>query len=230
MAKNKTIAPEVLNALVDAKVVEQLPWKELPVRYQELTGKKAGWRTIHRWVLDEIGNVALPDRVSKGRKDQVTNAFETTNALTLAMDMMVGTYQEWRVLYERHFRSMAVTEADRADEDVEGRSPIPLTEQELKRMDQLRKEIVSFFLTGVASLKKAQIPNDLFQQTFGGGAAVNTSPSPTASYPGGTRADAAMEETWRLLEDLNERHKKERIGYHRPLTIDEDELDLAEDD
>ena len=212
MVNTKKIAPEILSALVNAKLVEQLTWKQLPKRYKELADDTRDWRTLRRYVLDELGGATLPERVSKRLKDQVEGAFETTNAQTLVLHVLVGTYQEWSVLYERHMRSMSVTEADREDEDVNGRLPSPLSDQESKRMDQLRKELVSFFLTGVASSKQAQKPNHLIMQAFGAGVPVNTAPSPDAQIPVWAQPNEASEKKMQELIDLNERHRREGLA------------------
>ena len=144
------------------------------------------------------------------------SAFEATNALTLVIHVLVGTYQEWRVLYARHLRSISVTEADREDEDINVRLPTPLSGQELKRMDQLRKELVSFFLTGVASFNQAEKPSDLLHQAFGAGDPVNTAPTQDAQIPAWAQPNEATEKMAQKLQDLNDYHKREGAALSRP--------------
>ncbi len=228
MPNVKDISDDVLKQLLDAKQIEQLSWKDLPQRYKEITGDTADWRTLKGHVIARMGGEFLPERVSKITNDAIRQAFEDANAVTLAMRVLWGAHEEWNILYSRHLRSMAITPEDA--KDAEAAMAPPLSEKELLRMDNLRHDITSFFFTGITMMKSADESTGLLQQAFGLGATAAAAGAIVgASGVTSTLADDAAETTRELLEDLNERHRLEGIGHHRPRIVEVDEYGDNED-
>ncbi len=228
MPNTKTISEDVLKQLLDAKQIEQMSWKDLPARYEELTGDTADWRTLKGYVIDSMGGELLPARVSKITEAAIRQAFEDANAVTLAMRVLWGTYEEWNILYSRHLRSMAIAEEDVSEDDT--KTVIRLKPEEILRMDSLRHDITSFFFTGITMMKNADESTGLLQQAFGLGATAAAAGAIVgAEKVGNALAETAAETTKALLEDLHERHREEGIGHFRPRIIENDEYGDDED-
>ncbi len=219
----KKIDPQVLQALSDAKLIEQVPWKQMPKRYKELTGEGIDWRTIQRHLSENMGAALLPGRVTSQVRELIEKAYAEANAVTIGLRVLVAKYQQFSLFHERYLRSLAVSAADREDPDLAAGLPTPLTNDELQRMDQLAKDISDFLFKGMAAMKEgSSYSTELFQRAFGAGAVVAAEALVEAGEEGSALAlvEAVGKRSTEMLENMNARHRKEGMGHWRPQAGD----------
>src|SRR5690606_12862572 len=98
--------PEVLSRLTEARIVEQMPWKQLPSLYQEVTGDTADWRTLRTVVMKDAGAASLPARVNARVRASIEQAFDRADLAKLVVHALTARFHEWSLLNDRMLRSI----------------------------------------------------------------------------------------------------------------------------
>ena len=227
----KAVSTEILELLIEERASRQLSWTELAELCEEQTGKSIDWRTLKNQIIRLSGGRDLPKRVSKNMVESITYAFETSNALVLAMKVIGGVYNEWSLLYNQHTEYMAVRLEDRTTEDM----PKALSAVEVARMDSLRKDIVSFFFQGIRLMKDAESSTEVLQRIFGEGMKAGAVAglevgSEVESLRRGDVMLKANEIAEGFLVALNDKNRAEATGSYRRMLTEkvEDEYGDAE--
>ena len=216
----ETIDPEVLSALIHAKI-RQLPWTKLPERYKELTGDAADWRELKEYVLENVGMAILPGRISSQSRDQVLRAFDSANFDALGVPELMDQYLEWSCLRDRSVNSLAVYDVDQENPAPNIQPPNALSTTEVSQMDRLPKLIARTLLREIAAMAQPQDSNGLFQAAP---LLASDSKNEVAFAQKFARlAKEVGEKSVRMLEEINERHKREGIGHYRPQIEDQDD-------
>lgn len=232
------ISEEVLSKLVEARSIRQVPWLGCVDIYKELTGDDIDYRTLRDQVNESVNGYTVPDRVSKVRKEQIEAAYEDANIVVFIMNLITTRFTEFSIYHKRHLMWL-INQTPDAEEPYPG---VALTEAEMERMEHIYQDMMSFWWRCQDALRTMQGSTQSLSVLMGVVEAAVTGGDPSALaienglVPSTPRlpalspksAEAALE-TYKMLEELNERHKAEAIGFYRPLSND-DEREEGEDD
>ncbi|KKN86923.1 hypothetical protein LCGC14_0264860 [marine sediment metagenome] len=223
-APRKITDPVLLEALMDIRVTEQVPWRDMPERYLELTGEEVDWKTIRTTLMREYSLELLPERVNKFLRESIdSNTSEVQDVMKLSIMAYNIRFVEWLSLVERQKQS-------EIDKQVESEDPsIEFNEQDYTRMDMLWNELMGFNFRMMEMLKSVQ--GETFAvNIFSGGSKENDTGVVVEGSGNWMEniVDKVAATTKQLVVDIDTRHKEEVRGNHRVLPSMEEDL-LEED-
>ncbi len=213
-----------MEELFDIKLSEQIPWKEMPTVYAELTGDTHDWKTIRRAMLRDADEL-IPERVNRRVKETVARLNDQTDMVQMILIMLRSRFSEWILLNERRLQA-ALDDPDAAGERVK------FGMQEIQRMDEIWNDTQGFFFRISTLMRDLHVDGGAMLQAL-------MPLTPEAIIEGEAPKElqvGSMEEmlekvqakTTNMMEGISQRHKDERRGHSRELPALEE--DLVEDD
>lgn len=231
-APRREFDPEILSQLVDIRLKEQVPWKALPTRYLELlpTGTREAapdWRVLQREMMGDLDALIMPTRVHKKMRARLTAEFDKADLGAMMMTVLLARYGEWNLLHSRMLRNAA---AAGLQDDVEERLAAPkFTAGDRERMDLLAGEVLSILFRVTELMRTTNIAdNSIFKlmESVGGDSpgVRGYAESEEAVHVTKRMLLEVREETVKMLEGVNERHKAAGTGHYRPRPVEESDL------
>ena len=241
MAKRRDFDPNIISELVDIRIKEQVPWKELPQRYMELLPEDSDegepdWRTLQKSLLSDVGAYAMPTRVHKKMRAKLAAEFEKADLGAMLMHILMAKYGEWNTLKYKMLMNAAT--AGMRDDDEEKINTPRFSASDRERMDKLSDDMTSMLFRMSDIMRTVNISdNSLFQLMEDvDGDAPKLTPYGTQQLSGDvdiTEITKKMiqdvsDKTTSMMDSIQEKHKTMGIGKYRP--IPEEEIDLLEID
>ncbi len=222
----KITDPAILRNVMDVKITEQLSWPALAEWYEDEYKEPIHHTTLRRSVMRDAPTLLIHERVSKRVKFAIENIWDQVDILRLVMYMFNGCFAEWGLLHEKSLMSYM-------DEGT------LFTDEEKKRMDGLRADMMSFFmraLTVMRDLKSVDAPTPEFELLLHANAKGPAAASDNAEVEGQLTPTSITEmvalvaqKTQEMLDGVHNRHRESGSGFYRQLP-DDDEYDLMEVD
>lgn len=218
----KITDPEVIRKLMDLRTIDQVPWKELPAHYKELTGgEEANWQTIRSTLRREAPMDFLPARVSEGIRLIIEEKqAEVYDVFRLTLVAFNVRFAEYMALVGKQ----RLAELDKAvpEEEKDG-AEVAFTPEDLARMDLLYNDMLSFSFRFAGILREM---GGVGQHEMAQGMGINAASATVEEVADEALAiEATIERvvakvalvTSQELEAINAAHAVEVRGHHRVL-------------
>ena len=218
------LTPAVRERLIDARLIEQMPWIEVGKLYCELTGESRDWRAVRGALMSEAPMRLVPQRVSSHVRQAIEGLMDRVDLMKLLMYAVTARFHEWSMLHDR----MILCELDA--EGGEAR-PRKFSRDERARMDTLWNELMGFFMRGLDLMRQMNAGNSAVLDVFVHPPPAEVADGTVTINPGVVKSQVLEEfrtTTQRLMEGIMERHKAAGTGYFRP--IEASVLDVEESD
>lgn len=228
-----TFDEEILRRLVERKIKEQIPWKEMPTEYMSMlpedsTEEKPDYRVLKREMMKNADVMVMPERVHKGMRSRLKHEFEKADMGIMLMDVLMSKYSEWNLLHSKFLRY--VTASSVVDEPLDGVAKF--TPADTKRKDKLADDVVSYiFRIGELMRGMSLTDNSLFvmlRQVRGEHTGMEPSTDQQQiSIDESIRqvVDEVSQVSKQMLGNIGTRHKELGIGKFRPLPEEEEPED-----
>ena len=241
MAKRRDFDPYIISELVDIRIKEQVPWKQLPERYMELLPEDSeeaapDWRTLQNALLDDVGAYAMPTRVHKRMRAKLESEFDKADLGAMLMNVLMTKYGEWNTLKYKMLMNAAT--AGLQDDDEEKIKTPRFTASDRERMDKLSDDMTAMLFRMSDIMRTMNIEdNSLFQLMEAvDGDAPKLTPYGTQQLPGDVDITEITKKmiqdvsakTESMMESIQDKHKTMGIGKYRPIPVEE--IDLLEID
>ena len=232
----RTFEPEIISELVDIRIKEQVPWKELPERYLELLPDSVDeaspdWRTLRREMMRDIDAYVMPARVHKKMRARISEEFDKADLGAMMVNVLMSKYGEWNLLHGRMLRHAAMAGL-RDDTDEKQRAPKFGTDDR-DRMDKLGSEVLSVLFRITEMMRSVNIAdNSIFQlmeDVDGNSPGVRgyNDQQLEEQIAVQNMIEGIREDTTKMMDAIDDRHKTMGVGSYRVRP--ERELDLIED-
>jgi hypothetical protein len=209
------LSDEVLEQLVDAKVVEGTPWYAMPELYEQLTGERITEQTLRKVMLRQAPMEFVSSHTSQSIRRYIEDQREEIHDVFW---LMKGAFNlRFREFYELQEKRYQAT----LDEKTE------FTRQDAERMDMIFNEMTAFTFRLSDVLK--DVRSDALDELMPERKQTVESEEGT-SLPGAIQkaVEETASKTAEAMSTLMAHHKAEQRGHFRPIPDAEPDEDLID--
>ena len=236
--KKRSFEPDLIERVMEIRVREQTPWKELPDIYMTLIPEdsketKPDWTTLRNACINDPDWWFAVSRVTRTMRERIEQEFDKADMLSMLISMLTAKFGEWKRLHDKMIRSLAA-EGMRDDDDERISTP-EFTREDRDRMDDTGAQAMSYLFKMSDSMRQMPVDdNNLIAEIMNKGGSVVLTPGQQLPANAMEALDSMQAQVHQsnldMLESINERHKREGAGHYRIIEpeLNEDEDILSE--